>query len=229
MVYLSQVYEEARQAIGITDSYQGRKDTTATSGTAKEFSAAQAAGRLESKRVLKDAAYAQLFEAMFKFKLAYADEPRPVVSYDNHGRAEYRQFNRYDFLDRDEAGNWVWNDRFLFSCDTSAPLASNREAMWQETRMNLQTGAFGDPANLQTLILFWTKMEMLHYPGAGETKSYLEEELQRQQLQQQQMMQVQMQMQRQQMQVQQAQAQAETVQNVVSQARKDAQQTMSAR
>ncbi len=94
--------------------------------------------------------------------------------------------------------------------------------------MNLQTGAFGDPANLQTLILFWTKMEMLHYPGAGETKSYLEEELQRQQLQQQQMMQVQMQMQRQQMQVQQAQAQAETVQNVVSQARKDAQQTMSA-
>lgn len=224
MVYLSQVYEEARQAIGITDSYQGRKDTTATSGTAKEFSAAQAAGRLESKRVLKDAAYAQLFEAMFKFKLAYADEPRPVVSYDNHGRAEYRQFNRYDFLDRDEAGNWVWNDRFLFSCDTSAPLASNREAMWQETRMNLQTGAFGDPANLQTLILFWTKMEMLHYPGAGETKSYLEEELQRQQLQQQQMMQVQMQMQRQQMQVQQAQAQAETVQNVVSQARKDAQQ-----
>lgn len=229
MVYLSQVYEEARQAIGITDSYQGRKDTTATSGTAKEFSAAQAAGRLESKRVLKDAAYAQLFEAMFKFKLAYTDEPRPVVSYDNHGRAEYKQFNRYDFLDQDEAGNWVWNDRFIFSCDTSAPLASNREAMWQETRMNLQTGAFGDPANLQTLILFWTKMEMLHYPGAGETKSYLEEELQRQQLQQQQMMQIQMQMQQQQMQVQQAQAQAETVQNVVSQAQKDAQQTMSAR
>ncbi len=228
MVYLSQVYEEARQAIGITDSYQGRKDTTATSGTAKEFSAAQAAGRLESKRVLKDAAYAQLFEAMFKFKLAYTDEPRPVVSYDNHGRAEYKQFNRYDFLDQDEAGNWVWNDRFIFSCDTSAPLASNREAMWQETRMNLQTGAFGDPANLQTLILFWTKMEMLHYPGAGETKSYLEEELQRQQLQQQQMMQIQMQMQQQQMQVQQAQAQAETVQNVVSQAQKDAQQTMSA-
>ena len=94
--------------------------------------------------------------------------------------------------------------------------------------MNLQTGAFGDPTNLQTLILFWTKMEMLHYPGAGETKSYLEEELQRQQAQQQQMMQMQAQMQQQQMQVQQAQAQAETVQNVISQAQKDAQQTMSA-
>ena len=46
--------------------------------------------------------------------------------------------------------------------------------------MNLQTGAFGDPQSLRTLILFWTKMELLHYPGAGETRAYLEEELQQQ-------------------------------------------------
>lgn len=51
--------------------------------------------------------------------------------------------------------------------------------------MNLQSGAFGDPTQMQTLILFWTKMELLHYPGAGETKAYLEEELKRQQEQQQ--------------------------------------------
>ena len=36
--------------------------------------------------------------------------------------------------------------------------------------MNLQTGAFGDPSSTETLILFWSKMEELHYPGAGETK-----------------------------------------------------------
>ena len=180
LTYLAQVYEEARQVIGITDSFQGRKDTTATSGKAKEFAAAQSAGRLESKRVMKDAAYAALFEAMFKFKLAYTDEPRPVVSNDIHGNTRYDTFNRYDFLEQDAAGEWCWNDQFLFSCDTSAPLASNREAMWQETRMNLQTGAFGDPSQLQTLILFWTKMELLHYPGAGETRAYLEEELRRQ-------------------------------------------------
>lgn len=192
MAYLEQVYQEARQVIGITDSFQGRHDATATSGKAKEFAAAQSAGRLESKRVMKDAAYAALFEAMFKFKLAYADEPRPVVSSDIHGNTQYQSFNRYDFLERDEAGEWWWNDQFLFSCDTSAPLASNREAMWQETRMNLQTGAFGDPTQIQTLILFWTKMELLHYPGAGETRSYLEEELQRQQAQQQMMKRMQM-------------------------------------
>ena len=49
--------------------------------------------------------------------------------------------------------------------------------------MNLQTGAFGDPKQTETLILFWGKMEMLHYPGAGETKKYLEDRLQREQVQ----------------------------------------------
>lgn len=218
LIYLNQIYEEARQVIGITDSFQGRADRTATSGKAKEFAAAQSAGRLESKRVMKNAAYAALFEAMFKFRLAYTDERRPVVSNDIHGNARYEEFNRYDFLEQDEAGEWYWNDQFLFSCDTAAPLASNREAMWQETRMNLQTGAFGDPASLRTLILFWTKMEMLHYPGAGETKSYLEEELQRQM--EQQAMQAQMQMQQAAMQ-QEQQRQAQALE-AVSRARQDA-------
>ena len=61
--------------------------------------------------------------------------------------------------------------------DTSAPLAANREAMWQETRANLQSGAFGDPSDLRTLISFWSKMELLHYPGAGETRKELEKRL----------------------------------------------------
>ena len=54
--------------------------------------------------------------------------------------------------------------------------------------MNLQTGAFGDPTNLKTLILFWTKMELLHYPGASDTKAFLEQEYQQQQEQMQQQM-----------------------------------------
>ena len=178
--YLEAAYQSARQTIGVTDSFQGRKDPTATSGKAKEFAAAQTAGRLESKRVMKQAAYADLFEMMFKFALAYADEPRPVSSRDAHGKTEYRIFDRREFLKQDAAGQWYWDDEFLFSCDTTAPLASNREAMWQETRMNLDSGAFGDPTSLETLILFWTKMEMLHYPGASDTRTYLEERLARQ-------------------------------------------------
>lgn len=209
MAYLAQIYEEARQVIGITDSFQGRQDRTATSGKAKEFAAAQSAGRLESKRVMKNAAYAALFEAMFKFKLAYTDEPRPVISHDIHGNAEYKEFNRYDFLEQDAAGEWHWNDQFLFSVDATAPLASNREAMWQETRMNLESGAFGDPASPSTLILFWQKMEMLHYPGASETRAYLEEEMRRQQMMAAQAADMQMRMQ--QMQREQATAEATAI------------------
>ena len=196
LTYLATVYEEARQILGITDSFQGRTDPTATSGKAKEFSAAQAAGRLESKRTMKQAAYAQLFELMFKFWLAYSDEPRPISYKDNEGNTVFEEISRYDFLKQDEDGQFYWDDQFLFSCDTSAPLASNREAMWQETRMNLQTGAFGDPSSTETLILFWSKMEELHYPGAGSTKKYLEERLQREQQQaaQAQRMQIQLQM-----------------------------------
>lgn len=173
--YLEQLYQEARQTIGITESMQGRQDTTATSGKAKEFAAAQSAGRLESKRVMKNTAYAALFEAMFKFKLAYMDEARPIPSHDRAGNPEFKVFDRMDFLETDDAGAFYWNDAFLFSCDSSAPLASNREAMWNETASFLQSGAFGNPAELDTLILFWKKMELLHYPGAGETRTLLEE------------------------------------------------------
>ena len=174
------VYEEARQIIGITDSLQGRKDPTATSKVAKEFSATQAAGRLESKRTMKNAQFQDLFELMFKFMLAYADEPRPVVAYNEQGEREYKVFDRHDFLYQDEAGNWLYNTDFLFSCDTSAPLASNREAMWQETRMNFQQGAFGPITQLATLVRFWTIMEQLHYPTAAQIKQDLQKELEQQ-------------------------------------------------
>lgn len=175
MAYLNIAYEEARQILGITNSFQGRADRTATSGVAKEFQAAQSAGRLESKRVMKAAAYAELFELMFKFQLAYSDEPRSVRYRDHKGDVVYETFNRYDFLKQDADGAWYWNDDFLFSVDSNEALEANRTAMWQETRMNLQTGAFGNPGEIETLILFWSKMEELHYPGAGATRKYLEE------------------------------------------------------
>ena len=189
MAFRDAVYNEARQIIGITDSFQGRSDPTATSGKAKEFAAAQSAGRLESKRVMRDWAFSELYRKMFLWKLSYTDEPRPVVSRDAKGNAVYSEFNRYDFLRQDAMGNFYWVDDFIFSTDVAATLASNREAMWQETRLNFQQGAFGNPQDPRTLILFWTKMAALHYPGAEDTKTELQEMMQQEtQLQQTQMM-----------------------------------------
>lgn len=59
--------------------------------------------------------------------------------------------------------------------------------------MNLQEGAFGDPTSLDTLILFWSRMEVLHYPFAGDTKKYLQQKLEEQQIMQQQQMELQQQ------------------------------------
>lgn len=181
LAYLAQVYEEARRTLGITDSFQGRNDTTATSGKAKEFAASQSAGRLESKRMLKRAAFARLYELIFKFKLAYADEPRPVISKDDTGENKYDYFDRHDFLEQTADGGWRYVDDFIFSTDDASALAVNRQNMWQELTSQLQAGAFGDQTNLNTLILYWTSMEQEHYPGASEKKQYIKEQLAAQQ------------------------------------------------
>lgn len=180
MALFRESYENARSTLGVTDSFQGKRDPTAQSGRAKEFSAAQAAGRFESKRTMKHSAYADIAEVMFKLFLAYSDEPRPYFAVDDDGRQIMKTISRFDFLERDAAGEWFWNDNYLFSTDVSGTLAQNRQAMWEETRNNFTMGAFGSQQDMNTLIRYWGKLELLHYPGAGETKRQLENEKKRQ-------------------------------------------------
>ncbi|MBQ3078000.1 MAG: hypothetical protein IJC43_09090 [Clostridia bacterium] len=177
LAYLEYNYQASRHLLGLTDSFQGRSDSSATSGVAKQFAAAQTAGRLESKRVMKQAAYGELFSLMFAFLLAYADEPRPVARRTAEGEVVYIPFNKWDFLELDEWGGWRWKCDFLFGVDTASALANNRSAMWQETLASFKNGAFGNPADLSTLILYWSKMELLHYPGAKDTREQLEKRL----------------------------------------------------
>lgn len=164
-IYQMELYQMGRDAIGITDSYQGKRDTTAESGKAKQVAAAQAAGRMESKRRMKDSAYADLYQLMFKFLLAYCDEKRTYSRMKPNGEYVKGQFSRYNYLDG-EIGNVYYNDRFLFSVDDASTLATNRTAMWQETTNNLISGALGNPADPQTLLLYWNIMKGLNYPLA---------------------------------------------------------------
>ena len=161
-----QFYQMGRDSIGITDSYQGKRDTTAESGKAKQVSAAQAAGRMESKRRMKDAAYADLYHLMFKFLLAYCDEPRVYARRKPDGTMVKGKFSRYNFLKQDKDGNLYYDDRFLFSVDDASTLATNRTAMWQETTNNFVSGTLGNPADPQTLLLYWNIMKGLNYPLA---------------------------------------------------------------
>ncbi len=72
------LYQHAKRIIGITDTYQGENDFSAISGYAKSIQLAQSNGRLESKRRMKQAAYAALDRLIFLYYLAFADEARPL-------------------------------------------------------------------------------------------------------------------------------------------------------
>lgn len=167
---LNQNYSYAQSALGITDAYQGKYDASARSGSAKQFSINQAAGRLESKRVMKNTAYAELYEMMFKFALAYSDTPMPISGEKSDGSKEYQSFDRYMFLKKDDAGEYYWNDEFKFDVDPTSTIMMNREAMWQQADMKLQSGAFGAVGDLQTSLLYWKMLEKDGYPNAKTVK-----------------------------------------------------------
>lgn len=192
-IVLEENYQWAKSALGITDSFQGKYDSSALSGTAKQYSINQAAGRLESKRVMKNQAYAKLYEMMFKFALAYADEPIPVITTGTDGETIYSHFDKKDFLKIDAADTPYWNDEFIFETDPTSTLMVNREAMWNQADMKLQSGAFGNLGDLETNYLYWLEQERNDYPHAGEIKAVIEQRIAEQKqmeqaMQQQQMM-----------------------------------------
>ena len=170
-------YEAARSTLGITDAYQGKYDASAVSGTAKQYSINQAAGRMESKRIMKQEAYCRLYEIMFKFMLAYADQPVPLSTKNPDGSDNFSHFDRYDFLKMDEDGNLYWNDEFIFEVDPTSTIMMNREAMWNQIDLKYQAGAFGPIGDLQTLLNYWTFMEESDYPNASKVKAIITKQI----------------------------------------------------
>lgn len=172
----ARAYEEARQISGVTDSMQGRRDPTATSAKAKEYSASKAEGRMESRRVMKQEAWARLYELIAKLYLAYADEGRRIRVEQPTGEVSYDQFDRRDFLKKGKDGGLYYEDGFIFTCDNATSIGESREAMWQEINASFAAGTLGNPQDVGTLILYWGLMEEQSYPGAGSIKKKLEEQ-----------------------------------------------------
>lgn len=160
------VYESARATSGVTQSYQGQTDSTATSGKAKEIAAIQTAGRIESLRVMKAAAFAGVYELVLKYLLAFSDEPVTFVKVLPDGETTEEQWNKYMFLDKTKDGRIYYRDDFKFGTDSAATLATNRVAMWQEMTDKFIQGAFGNPQDPRTLKLYWNMMSQEQYPLA---------------------------------------------------------------
>lgn len=184
---LERHYDHAKRILGITDSYQGQADSTATSGKAKQIQVNQAAGRLDSKRKMKNSAYTEIDEIIFQYYLAYADEPRINSYLDSQGKLQNATFNRYDFIERDENGEYYYNFSYLFATDLTGDVEMSREAIWAENRLNFQNGCYGNPQDIETLLIFWQQMEKHHYPDARDMVERIRGiiEARRQQLEQQ--------------------------------------------
>lgn len=166
IVLANLMYDSARNTTGVTQSFQGARDTTAVSGKAKEISALQSAGRIESLRVMKSTAFAGVYELMLKYLLAFSDEKRTFLNILPDGTVQEESWNKYMFLDKDKDGVIYYRDDFNFNTDPAATLAQNRALMWQETQDKFLMGAFGNPSDLRVLKTFWTVMDGFQYPLA---------------------------------------------------------------
>lgn len=178
------LYDSGKASSGVTESFQGARDTTAVSGKAKQLAASLSAGRIESLRVMKSAAFAGLYELVLKYLLAFSDEPRKFVRVLPDGSQEEQVWNKYMFLDKDKYGNIYYRDDLRFDSDPAATLSQNRVQMWQETQDKFIQGAMGNPADSRTLKLFWNIMDSLQYPlaktvlaGISENERHLPQEV----------------------------------------------------
>ena len=166
------LYDHTKRVMGISDAFQGIDSAKGESGYAKQLRISQASGRLESKRRMKKAAYAELYRLIFEHYLAFADEPRSLYSKDVFGRVQVEAFDRYNFITLDERlGECVYDDAFLFSSDSSGE-EYQRDALWERNLENLRSGSLGDPSLPRTLLRYWQSQERAHYPYARENVEY---------------------------------------------------------
>ena len=166
MVVASTIYESGKASSGVTASFQGQKDSSAASGKAKEYQALQTAGRIESLRVMKAAAFAGVYELVLKYLLAFSDESRKFVKILPNGEQLEQSWNKYMFLAKDKYGQIYYRDDIKFDTDPASTITQSRSQMWQEMLNMFTMGAFGDSTDPRNRELFWNIMDQLGYPEA---------------------------------------------------------------
>lgn len=166
MVLANMYYESARSSSGVTESFQGKSDSTAVSGKAKMYAAAQSAGRIQSLREMKAASFAGMYELVLKYLLAFSDEPVRFTRLLPNGETSEVEWNKYMFLAKDKYGAFYYRDDFKFNTDAASTMSQDRATMWQETDNKFVQGMLGSPADPRTLELYWNIMSSFEYPLA---------------------------------------------------------------
>jgi hypothetical protein len=206
MSYIEQQRQTVQYMLGVTNSFQGQQDSSADSGVAKQLQIQQASGRMQSKQANKFAAFKELFEIMFEFKLAFYDELRPYLSQDQNGNDIYNDFDKYKFIMQDVSGTYYYNTDFIFNSGSGGGLPKDPMFVFNQAMAMFSSQAIDQ---LQLLSI----LESLHFPQAAKIKKQIEtkmeeqKQLEAQQAQMAQQQQQQTQVDQQTMDEQQAQAQ----------------------
>ena len=169
------LYDQAKRVLGISDALQGLDATTSESGYARQLKISRASSRLETKKRMKHLAYCKLYELIFKHYLAFADEPRRYAFRDTFGRIHFTEFNRYDFIEQDKAGNYYYDDSYLFSVDNNVNTQYEIETLWEINLQNLERGTLGNPDEPMTLMRYWQLQDKAHFPHARENVEYFQD------------------------------------------------------
>ena len=174
------LYDHTKRILGISDAFQGIDTSKVESGIAKQLRIKQATGRLESKKRMKEAAYAAINRLIFIHYLAFSDEVRELSYKDAYGTVHTSAFNRYDFIERDrDSGMCKYFDRYLFSVDRNEGADYDRTALWERNLENLRSGTLGDVRDPATLFRYWQAQQRVHYPYARENAEYFRAELEK--------------------------------------------------
>lgn len=180
IIEADRLYDQAKRVLGISDALQGLDATTSESGYARQLKISRAQGRLETKKRMKHLAYCKLYELIFKHYLAFADEPRRYAYRDTFGRIHFTEFNRYDFIERDNYGNYYYDDSYLFTVDNNANAEYQLESLWETNLTNLERGTLGDKNDPMTLMRYWQLQDKAHFPHARENVEFFQDLLNQQ-------------------------------------------------
>ena len=172
------MYDVAKSTTGVSDTDQGKADPTARSGKAKQLQLQASASREASPTTLRNLAYSGVYELIFKYMLAYCDEPRIFVSLLPDGTKNQQQWSKYMFLARDEYGQFYYKDDYAFSVDTATEITQDRASMWQMIDNDFINGAMGtsiDP--LRALKMYWQMKNQYGYPLAKYALDFIDEQI----------------------------------------------------
>lgn len=159
IAYAATLYEYAKSTVGVTDSFQGKYDPSARTGRAKQVQVQQSAGRLESKYKNKHVFYSRLFRMMYFFDLVFSQEVRPFFTQDIMGRITYKEFNKYDLLCQDDAGEWYYNTDFIFKSRVSSQIPADDISIMSNSMEMVGAGLL-QPEQ------FWMIMDDINHPLA---------------------------------------------------------------